>query len=393
MSTVDCANIRQWEYEDADNQKWILQPVDSYPSIMASYLAITAKHSGQCLAVTDGNVVQQVYESENHQRMVLIPVGGGYFSISAIQSGQCLSIEGGSADGGANVVPEAYVGSDDQRWKVESIGDGYYKICAKHSYKCLAVSVDNVEQQEYAGKDYQRWKFEAKDLVTLYEHPDYGGKSKMFQGEVPYVGYDFNDIASSLEVPEGYTVILYEHPNYGGDSKVFLGDASYVGDDFNDKISSLKVLEIETLGHLYIVQKASGCGVIWEAPSVNHLDDYDYSIKLSGLVDNDKMEWKLGLLDDGYYYIASTSTIWDTAYISVYYQDEAICFASTWYGFDDQKWKLGLLDDGYYYISYKKTGKVIDGSTEDSRLYLNFWNESNNNQRWKLKPACGISED
>jgi mannan endo-1,4-beta-mannosidase len=161
--------------------------VDSYPTTIASYYAITAKHSGKSLAVSDDNnsIVQQEYDGIDSQRMELRPVGDGYFSIVVRDSGQCLSIEGGSA----NVVPETYVGSDDQRWKVESIGGGYYKICAKHSYNCLAVSDDNVEQQQYAGKDSQRWKFEAKDLVTLYEHPDYEGKSKRYQGEVavPYV--------------------------------------------------------------------------------------------------------------------------------------------------------------------------------------------------------------
>ena len=58
----------------------------------------------------------------------------------------------------------------------------------------------------------------------------------------PWVGDDFDDIVSSLEVPDGYVVELYEHVDYGGRFKAFFpGDNPWVGDDFNDITSSLKI--------------------------------------------------------------------------------------------------------------------------------------------------------
>jgi hypothetical protein len=78
--------------------------------------------------------------------------------------------------------------------------------------------------------------------VVLYEDINYEGRSMVYGGSAPWVGDDFNDIASSLKVPSGYCVILYEHINYGGKSKQFCQNTPSVGDDFNDIVSSFKVL-------------------------------------------------------------------------------------------------------------------------------------------------------
>ena len=36
--------------------------------------------------------------------------------------------------------------------------------------------------------------------ILLFEHRDYKGKSKVFTGNTPYVGRDFNDKASSTRI-------------------------------------------------------------------------------------------------------------------------------------------------------------------------------------------------
>lgn len=50
-----------------------------------------------------------------------------------------------------------------------------------------------------------------------------------------------NDKLSSVKVTPGIKVTLYEHKDFQGASKVLLADTSYVGDDFNDKTSSIKI--------------------------------------------------------------------------------------------------------------------------------------------------------
>lgn len=50
-----------------------------------------------------------------------------------------------------------------------------------------------------------------------------------------------NDTVSSIRVAPGYVVVAYTDADFGGASKTFIADAPYVGDDFNDLISSVKV--------------------------------------------------------------------------------------------------------------------------------------------------------
>jgi hypothetical protein len=79
--------------------------------------------------------------------------------------------------------------------------------------------------------------------VVIYSDRDYQGTSQ----ELEPGRYDVNQVAigndrlSSLKVPSGLRVILYEHGGFQGRSKVFASDTPYVGDDFNDFASSLEI--------------------------------------------------------------------------------------------------------------------------------------------------------
>ena len=39
-------------------------------------------------------------------------------------------------------------------------------------------------------------------------------------------------------------ILLFEHRDYKGKSKVFTGNTPYVGDDFNDKASSIRIIKV-----------------------------------------------------------------------------------------------------------------------------------------------------
>jgi hypothetical protein len=81
-------------------------------------------------------------------------------------------------------------------------------------------------------------------LVVLFEDSNYGGRTKVFEGDTHWVGRDFNNIASSLLVPPGYCVILYERRDYGGRSKQFCENTPWLGDEFNDNVASFEVVPI-----------------------------------------------------------------------------------------------------------------------------------------------------
>jgi hypothetical protein len=86
-----------------------------------------------------------------------------------------------------------------------------------------------------------------KARVTIYEHKDYGGRLLEYgKGDVSFdilQTQSFNDIISSLRVPEALQVTAYEHANHGGKSRTFGADTPWVGADWDNIISSFVVEE------------------------------------------------------------------------------------------------------------------------------------------------------
>jgi hypothetical protein len=82
--------------------------------------------------------------------------------------------------------------------------------------------------------------------ATLYEHPNYTGKSTCLRTGSLRMADMFggvgNDTVSSIKVRSGMSVKLYEHDQFNGASATFTGDNSYTT-AFNDKASSLVVAD------------------------------------------------------------------------------------------------------------------------------------------------------
>ncbi|MDL2207964.1 hypothetical protein LJC09_05160 [Desulfovibrio sp. OttesenSCG-928-F20] len=79
--------------------------------------------------------------------------------------------------------------------------------------------------------------------AIIYEHANYEGAAQCLQEGSYNVG-DLeigNDALSSLKVSGGNVVILFEHSNYSGRSARVTGNKSYVGDKWNDTVSSIIV--------------------------------------------------------------------------------------------------------------------------------------------------------
>jgi len=355
--TEDGTNIRVVEWIEHDAKKWVFQPVVSYPREISStgYYTIVVKHSNKCMNVDVGDrmgkgkdyvcqwtckeqdcqwsLLRVICKKVDWQKWRLVAIGDGYFKIVSKHNGKCLT-----ATDNKNIIVQDWKNSDAQKWNLIKCEPYYYNIQCK-KYKGLYIDVKDASLEDgghlwlrtYSSalnNAAQRWNFSSTVTeILLFEHSDFKGKSKVFTGDTPYVGDDFDDIASSLKVPPGYAVILYEHKDYKGKSKVFITEAKYVGTDFNDKASSLKVKKIGDLGQLEIVQKATG-------------------------------------------------KVLDASKKHAYRND--------WNGGDFQRWKLEPQEDGYYKIVQKATGKVLDASKKHA--YRNDWN-GGDFQRWKLEIA------
>lgn len=88
--------------------------------------------------------------------------------------------------------------------------------------------------------------------VLLFEHRDFAGAtwaigpgSKAVLTEEPYIS---NDTISSVKVPPGYELILYEHINFQGKERRITGNVAFLGDEWNDIASSLQVRKVSAQG-------------------------------------------------------------------------------------------------------------------------------------------------
>ena len=115
---------------------------------------LVARHSGKCLDINgastlDGaELLQWDCIGAANQVFVLVPAGGDYYQIVAAHSNKCLDVDTseGNDHNGAEVRQMTCSGADNQQFRLEDAGDGYFKIKAKHSELVLDIygkSTDN----------------------------------------------------------------------------------------------------------------------------------------------------------------------------------------------------------------------------------------------------------
>ena len=102
----------------------------------------------------------------------------------------------------------------------------------------------SVTDKQFIGRTYPAQNGSSK--VVIYSDSDYQGLSQ----ELEPGRYDVSELAigndrlSSLRVSQGLRVILYEHGGFQGRTKEFTSDTPYVGNDFNDITSSIEIQPI-----------------------------------------------------------------------------------------------------------------------------------------------------
>jgi hypothetical protein len=85
--------------------------------------------------------------------------------------------------------------------------------------------------------------------ATAFEHLDYSGEAVSASGDVPFVGWDWNDRITSVSLPSGVFMTVYEHADYGGASLTLTSSVADLrnfqgpGPDgtWNDAISSARI--------------------------------------------------------------------------------------------------------------------------------------------------------
>jgi hypothetical protein len=128
--------------------------------------------------------------------------------------------------------------------------NGYGKLTSRLNDNCLPaarrkpnyIAVDYYE----SGGDGGAARF-VRDIgratAILFGDGNYGGRGQLIgpgytnTGALGVVG---NDAVSSLKVLDGWFLTVYEHGDYGGRSRTFTGDTPWIGNDWNDLVSSVQ---------------------------------------------------------------------------------------------------------------------------------------------------------
>lgn len=80
--------------------------------------------------------------------------------------------------------------------------------------------------------------------ITVYKDKSYSGlSSNMSSSQTNLVNSGWNDMITSIKIGPGVLkVVLYEHTNYGGKSKTIKTNTDLAGSWWNDKVSSFKIV-------------------------------------------------------------------------------------------------------------------------------------------------------
>lgn len=132
------------------------------------------KYSGLYLDIEDGssangaNVRQWDYNGSDAQKFRFVSTGDGYYYILTGASNYkgCVDVDSGSAADGTNILQWEYWGGEMQKYRVVQQADGTYSILTKASncksgldvYDWSSEAGGNITEWNYWGGDCQKWR-------------------------------------------------------------------------------------------------------------------------------------------------------------------------------------------------------------------------------------------
>jgi hypothetical protein len=83
---------------------------------------------------------------------------------------------------------------------------------------------------------------ESAKAITYRDGP--GSESRSFSGDMPWVGDDWNDLITSIQVPDGYKLIILQDADFKGYAMEISGFWSAANlPDWDNRISSMRLVK------------------------------------------------------------------------------------------------------------------------------------------------------
>jgi Alpha-L-arabinofuranosidase B (ABFB) domain len=141
----------------------------------------------------------------------------------------------------ATFYPRTGLASVPGCWSFES--KNYPGFYIRQRTRRIVIEERSGDAQYDADASWNVARIDPTGIVIIYERRDFGGRAtELRPGNYNMNTFGLpNDTVSSLRVPPGMQVTLYQHANFQGKTKLFTADAAYVGDDFDNITSGIVV--------------------------------------------------------------------------------------------------------------------------------------------------------
>ena len=222
--------------------RYIVQPVidnaTNFPGTDGAKKYWIASINSGLVASSNGAVVQKKWNEEEAQQWRFESLGAkdlGYHKIVSVNDKRVLCTKADSANEAEEVVTENWSAAEGQKWKLIYLGSGKFRIETKIGGRVLQVS-EKLGAKILAIKPVPA----SSKRVTIYEKPNYLGKSQeLAPGKYNKESLKLGTVGS-IRISDGLSVTLFEKPDFKGEAKTLTDESSSLAGDAA-AISSIKV--------------------------------------------------------------------------------------------------------------------------------------------------------
>ena len=186
--TADGTNVNMYENNGAEAQKFMFKKVEHEKGDKTIedgiYKISFARDEKKVISINQSNAVIMYDKTQRYQTFNIKYVENGYYTIQSIDSNKFLDVQGGGMTNGTNVREWEENGADAQKWIIRENEDGTYSIISKCNDLFLDICGGNTDNMTN---------------VNMYEKNNSIAQKFLIKKTIPHVINDgIYEISSSL---------------------------------------------------------------------------------------------------------------------------------------------------------------------------------------------------